>query len=75
MKIRLQGITKALEDKVPEESGGQFPDLSHLSPTPETDEEITRANLYVKRMMKPRSSCLLMRTHAWWWPLPKIQKG
>ena len=60
MKIKLLGVTKALEDKVPQEPGSQCLNLSHLFPTLETDEEISRgfAKLYTRRVSKLRPSSL-----------------
>ena len=60
MRFKLPWVTKALREKVSREEECQSPDLRHLPPTPETDEEVTQslAKLYAKNVRKPRSSSL-----------------
>ena len=57
MRFKLSGVLKKI---VSWEEECQSPDLHHLPPTLQTDEEVTQslAKLYAKKMGKSRSSSL-----------------
>ena len=56
MKIKLPGMTKALEDKVPGEEECQSPDLSHLPPTPEAPTPLVLGEVPKEGAAGPPSS-------------------